>query len=236
MHVTNPLRASFAAALLLLALASQSFAADAAKSDAPKPPPFDAEIRAFEAADAKSTPAPGGVLFIGSSSIKGWKNTADDFPGIPVINRGFGGSQIRHSTMYADRIVLPYKPKAIVFYAGDNDIAANRTPAQVLGDFKAFAEKVHATLPDTRIHFISIKPSIKRWKLVDKMKEANRLVKEFADASGGKVGYIDIFTPMLGADGQPRPELLGPDGLHMTRKGYELWRDTVAPVLKDHKR
>jgi lysophospholipase L1-like esterase len=236
MHITNPLRASFAAAIMLLALASRSFAADGAKPDAPKAPPFDAEIRAFEAADAKSAPAPGGVLFIGSSSIKGWKNTADDFPGIPVINRGFGGSQIRHSTMYADRIVLPYKPKAIVFYAGDNDIAANRTPEQVLTDFKAFAEKVHATLPDTRIHFISIKPSIKRWKLVDKIKEANRLVKEFADASGGKVGYIDIFTPMLGSDGQPRPELLVSDGLHMTRKGYELWRDIVTPALKEEKR
>lgn len=246
MHTANPLRALFATLVLLVlataAPASRAADADAAKKpeakqpDASKAPPFDAEIRAFEAADAKSMPAPGGVLFVGSSSIKNWKNTADDFPGLPVINRGFGGSQIRHSTMYADRIVIPYKPKTVVFYAGDNDIAAGRKPEQVLGDFKAFVEKVQATLPDTRIHFISIKPSIKRWKLVDQMREANKLVKAYADASGGKVGYIDVFTSMLGSDGQPRRELLGPDDLHMTRAGYELWRDIISPVLRAEKR
>jgi lysophospholipase L1-like esterase len=231
----NPVRTLFVALLFaLLAPASRAAAAaDDKKPDAPKAPPFDAEIRAFEAADAKAPPAPGGVLFIGSSSIRLWKNVADDFPGVPVINRGFGGSQIRHSTMYADRIALPYKPKTIVFYAGDNDIAANRTPEQVLADFKAFVAKVHEPLPDTRIYFISIKPSIKRWNLIDHIREANRLVKEFADSSGGKIAYVDVFTPMLGSDGKPRAELLGPDGLHMTRKGYELWRDTIAPLLRE---
>jgi lysophospholipase L1-like esterase len=206
---------------------------DAAKPDTPKAPPFDANIRAFEAADAKSPPAPGGVLFIGSSSIRIWKTLAKDFPGVPVINRGFGGSQIPHSTRYADRIVIPYKPRTIFFYAGDNDIAAGHTPEQVLADFKAFTAKVHASLPDTPIYFISIKPSLKRWNLVERIREANRLIKEFADASGGKVGYVDVFTPMLGSDGKPRPELLGPDGLHMTRKGYDVWRDKVAPLLRE---
>jgi lysophospholipase L1-like esterase len=225
--------------LLLIApfaAAKPAASADAEGSDVKKAPPFENEIRAFEAADAKSSPAPGGVLFVGSSSIRLWKNLADDFPGVPVINRGFGGSQIRHSTLYADRIVLPYKPKTIVFYAGDNDLAAGRKPEQVLGDFKDFVAAVHKSLPDTLIYFLSVKPSLKRWHLVEQQREANRLVKAFAEASGGKIAYVDVFTPMLTADGKPRPELLGPDGLHMTRAGYELWRDIVKPLLQDKSR
>jgi lysophospholipase L1-like esterase len=155
---------------------------------------------------------------------------------MPVINRGFGGSQISDSTRYVDRVVIPYKPKTIVFYAGDNDLAAGRTPEQVLGDFKAFAAKVHESLPDTRIYFISIKPSHKRWHLVEQMREANRLVKAFTETSPATLGYVDVFTPMLTSDGKPRPELLGPDGLHVTRKGYELWRDVLTPVLRDERR
>jgi lysophospholipase L1-like esterase len=217
---------------LLLSTSRPARAADDAAAAAPKPPPFAEEIKKFEAADAKAPPAKGGVLFVGSSSIRMWKNLAGDFPGVAVINRGFGGSQVRHSTMYADRIVLPYEPKTIVFYAGDNDLAANRSPEQVLADYKAFVERVHAKLPDTHIYFISIKPSKARWKLIDNIREANRLVKEFSESQPEKLGFIDVFPAMLNAEGKPRDELLGPDGLHMTRAGYELWRDTIAPVLK----
>jgi hypothetical protein len=139
--------------------------------------PFAAEIRKFEEADAASPPAPGGVLFVGSSSIRLWTTLADDFPGVPVINRGFGGSRIAHSTRYADRIVIPYKPRTIVFYAGDNDLAGGLSPEQVLADYKAFVATVRAALPETRILFISIKPSTARWKLVEQIREANRLVR-----------------------------------------------------------
>lgn len=195
------------------------------------PPPFEKEITAFEKSDATNPPKPGGVLFVGSSSIKLWKSLAEDFPGVSVTNRGFGGSQIRHSTLYADRIVIPYKPKTIIFYAGDNDIAAGRSPEQVMGDYKEFVAKVHEKLPDTHILFISIKPSTKRWALVDKIREANRLVGEFSKTSD-KLGFIDIFDKMLGEDGKPRAELLRKDGLHMTRKGYEIWIEAVNAKLK----
>jgi lysophospholipase L1-like esterase len=223
------LQISLLTALLLI---SPRLVSVAAEKPATKPPPFESEIRTFEAADAKSPPAPGGILFLGSSSIRIWKDLATDFPGLPVINRGYGGSQIAHSTLYADRIVIPYKPRTIVFYAGDNDLAAGRSPGQVLGDFKAFVTKVHESLPDTRIDFISIKPSLKRWHLVDKIREANRLVKAFTETSPATLGFVDVFDAMLGSDGKPRPELLGPDGLHMTRKGYELWRDILTPLLR----
>lgn len=193
---------------------------------------WEGEVAAFEASDAKAMPAPGGVLFLGSSSIRLWPALARDFAGQRVIQRGFGGTQIIDSVQYAERIVLPYKPKTIVFYAGDNDLGAGKPPEQVLADFKALVTKVHARLPRTRILFISIKPSIKRWAMVDKIRAANRLVRAYT-ATDKRLGFIDIFPAMLGADGLPRPELLGRDGLHMTAAGYAVWREKVAAALSD---
>jgi lysophospholipase L1-like esterase len=224
-------RRLFCLCIVILTAAPSSHAAD---EKPPKPPRYEDKIAAFEAADKKTPPPANGVLFIGSSSMTNWKSLEKDFPGIPVFNRGFGGSQIHESTHYADRIVLPYKPKTIVFYAGDNDIAGGKSPEKVFANYQAFVKKVRDGLPDTRILFVSIKPSIARWKLVDKIREANRLIKEFSE-SDKKLGYIDIFTPMLGADGQPRAELLGEDGLHMTRKGYELWIQKIKPELTEEK-
>ena len=215
-----------------LCTAPRALAADDAPTPTADNGPFAEEIRAFEAADAKRPPEPGGVLFVGSSSIRLWKTLARDFPDLPVINRGFGGSQVADSTRYAPRIVLPYKPKTIVLYAGDNDVAAGRSPEQVLADFKAFVETVRAELPRTRILFISIKPSTARWHLIDKIREANRLVREFT-RGGERLGFVDVFTPMLGDDGKPRVELLGPDGLHVNEKGYALWREVVAAALAE---
>jgi lysophospholipase L1-like esterase len=229
--------------LLTTLLAACLWAATSSAADSPPPAtttkanapaadgPFENEIRAFEAADAKTPPAPGGVLFVGSSSIRLWTTLGDDFPGLPVINRGFGGSQVADSTRYAPRIVLPYQPGTIVLYAGDNDLADGKSPGRVLADFKAFVETVRAALPRTRILFISIKPSVARWHLIDKIRDANRLVREFTTA-GENLGYADIFTPMLGDDGKPRPELLGPDGLHVNETGYAVWRGVVAAALK----
>ncbi len=197
----------------------------------PKPLPFEEQILAFEAADAKNRPAEGGVLFLGSSSIRLWTTLDDDFPGVAVINRGFGGSKIVDSTYYAGRIVIPYKPKTVVVYAGDNDLAAGNSPRRVREDFQALVETVHAKLPDTRILFLSIKPSLARWKIITQIREANALVKDFT-AKNKKLGYVDVFTPMLGADGKPRPELLDKDGLHLTRAGYEIWRDAITPFIR----
>src|SRR5262249_13253064 len=144
--------------------------------------------------------------------------------------RGFGGSQIADCTAYADRIIVPYKPRLILLYAGDNDIAANRAPEQVLADFQGLVKTIHGALPEARIVFISIKPSISRWPLAEKVKAANRLVDEFT-RHDGRLGFIDVFTPMLGADGQPRPELFVEDKLHMNGQGYLLWKQIIGPRL-----
>ena len=217
---------------LLLALAGgASVGAAPAPATAPTSQPFLKDIQAFEAADRKQMPAPGGVLFVGSSSIRLWKTLARDFPGVPVISRGFGGSTIRDSTRYAPKIVLPYKPKTIVFYAGDNDLAQGRSPRGVLEDYKAFVRTVHAELPETRILFIAVKPSPARWKLVEAQREANRLVREFSEADAKRLRYVDVFTPMLGEDGKPRAELYVKDELHLSDKGYELWTGLVKTQL-----
>ena len=191
---------------------------------------WNADIAAFEAADHAQPPPSGAVLFIGSSSIRFWKTLAADFPEVRTINRGFGGSEIADSTFFADRIVAPYHARAIVMYAGDNDIEAGNSPAQVRDDFAAFVRKARAVDPGVPIAFIAIKPSMARKALLPKIREANALVRDYA-ATQKDVSYLDVFTPMLGSDGQPQSRWFIADGLHMNRKGYVLWVGVVKPWL-----
>lgn len=199
--------------------------------DAQTPDKWESAIAKFEAQDKKSPPPPGGVLFAGSSSIVRWK-LAESFPGKGYINRGFGGSQIADSTRYAGRIILPCKPRVIVLYAGDNDVAAGKSPEQVAGDYRAFVQAIHGKLPETSIIFISIKPSLARWELADKMRDANRQIEEYSKTVKG-LSYLDVFTPMLGSDGMPRAELFVQDGLHMSPAGYKLWTSLLGPLLTE---
>ena len=190
-------------------------------------------IARFEAADKKQMPQPDGVLFIGSSSIRMWKTLEQDFAGLPVINRGFGGSQIADSNHFAGRIVHPYKPRQIVLYAGDNDVAGGKSPETVLADFQQFLKTVRAKLPKVRVSFIAIKPSLSRWKLSGKMAMANSLVRD-ACGKDKRLDYIDIWQPMLDDNGKPRPDLFLGDGLHLNAKGYALWTSIVKPHLAKH--
>ena len=123
------------------------------------------------------------------------------------------------------------RPRVIVFYAGDNDIAAGKTPKQVGDDFQAFAALVHRELPKTRIVFVSIKPSPARREMADRQRAANGLVEAHCKDSD-YLTYLDVATPMLGEDGQPNKELFGKDGLHMNEKGYALWASLLKPYLK----
>lgn len=192
-------------------------------------------IAAFEASDRANPPPQGAVLFIGSSSIEHWKSVAADFPEVKVINRGFGGSELGDSTYFADRIVAPYHPRAIVLYAGDNDLYYGHTPQQVRDDFAAFVNKVRSFDPHVSIAFVSIKPSVARQSLLLQIKQSNDLIRAYA-ASQKNVTYIDTFTPMLGADGQPQQKWFGPDGLHMNRSGYALWIGIIKPWVDAHAR
>ncbi len=220
------LRFSLAAVVLAVTSDGPALAAEARAQEENR---WEPKIRQFEEQDKKEMPPAGGILFVGSSSIVGWK-VDECFPGLPVINRGFGGSQIADSVHFADRIVLPYRPKIIVLYAGDNDTAAGKSPEQVLRDYRQFVKKVHDGLPETRIVFVAIKPSIRRWNLVDEMREANRLIRA-ATEKDKRLVYVDIDGPMIGDDGKPRPELFKRDGLHLNAEGYKLWSARVLPHL-----
>ena len=224
--------------LLLVAALSAVLGVRSPAQCPPKPPAplvgaaqrFEDEIASFEAADRVSRPPKGNVLFVGSSSIRVWPDLKVDFPNIDVLQRGFGGSTLDEVDHYASRIVLPYCPRLIVLYAGDNDLAEGRTPEQILADFKTFVGLVRNPMPKTRIIFVSIKPSTARVALLGKMREANALVRQYI-ASDPSLTYVDVFTPMLDSTGVPRGELFQSDGLHMNAQGYAIWRGLLQPLV-----
>ncbi|WP_435021366.1 GDSL-type esterase/lipase family protein [Tundrisphaera sp. TA3] len=191
---------------------------------------WEKEIAAYEEADRQSQPPKGGILFIGSSTIRLWKTLAEDFPGLPVINRGFGGSEIVDSTHFADRLIFPHEPKQIFLRAGGNDIHNGRTPREVADDFAEFVRVVHARLPKAEILFIGNSPAPLRWGQSDKYRELNRLVREMA-LGMPRVGFVDTFEMVLDRDGQARPELFVKDRLHFSPEGYALLRERVRPFL-----
>ncbi len=208
--------------LLTLLVVSQPDAARAAK--------WEKEIVAIEKRLAEKPPAKGGVFFAGSSTMRLW-DVKKAFPELNANNVGFGGSDIRDSTTFAARILLPFEPKTIVFYAGDNDIANKRTPERVRDDFAAFTATIHAKLPKAQILFLAIKPSVSRWKLYDIQKQANAFVKQNC-AKNPLLKYIDTIPATLGSDGTPDPELLQKDGLHLSDKGYAKWNELVRTALE----
>ena len=211
------------AALLSLALLSLTAAAS------PPETRFSPEIARFAELDAATPPKPCGLLFTGSSSVRFWKTLDQDMAPYPVINRGFGGSQIADVTLYFDQVVTPYRPRAIFFYAGDNDIHAGRTPAQVTADFQAFLDRKDRALGKTKVYFISLKPSKARWAERAAQGQANAQIKAIADRRAD-LDYVDVVPAML-ENGQPK-EIFVSDGLHMTPAGYVLWTQVVRPVLE----
>lgn len=190
---------------------------------------WEKDIRAFEAGDATHRPPAGCILFVGSSSIRLWNSLATDFPGLPVVNRGFGGSQLADSVHFADRIILPYRPRQVVIYAGGNDLNAGKDPDLVYGDFVALARRIRQALPRTRIAYIATAPNPARWAQVEKVKRLNQLIEAYCRRHG--MDFINVFPLMLGPDGLPKPDIFVKDRLHMNEKGYAIWKEAVAPFL-----
>jgi lysophospholipase L1-like esterase len=188
-------------------------------------------IAAYEQKDRTNPPARGGILFIGSSTIARWKSVGEDFPGRNVINRGFGGSEIVDSTHFADRIIFPYEPMAIFIKAGSNDLHGGKSADQVFADFKDFVETVHAKLPQTRIYFISMSPTISRWDQHETELKINAMVRAYASQSPN-VQYVETYDMVLGPDGRPREELFVADKLHFNAEGYKLLTQRVRPFLE----
>ena len=192
---------------------------------------WDAEIAKLEAKAAKRPDLHGGVVFSGSSSIKNWKTLTKDFNGIPVINMGFGGSELADAVYYIDRLVLQYKPRVVVVYSGENDINAGVPVRRVLEDLKQFITLVHKSDANTRIIVVSLKPSPSREKHLAKVRDYNSLAADYVKGVRN-VEFADVFTPMLTPDGKFREELYVSDRLHMTPAGYAIWTDLLAPMVK----
>jgi lysophospholipase L1-like esterase len=190
---------------------------------------WEPDLRAFEHQDRMAPPAPGQILFLGSSSIRLW-DLEKSFPALDALNRGFGGSHVLDSLQYAERLVFPYRPRKMVFYAGDNDIASGKSPESVLRDYQDFVTKVHKELPELPIVYISIKTSPARWEFAEKMRETNRLIQAFSEADK-RLEFLDVDTPMMGPDRKPRAEYFSADGLHLSSEGYALWTSLLRPYL-----
>jgi len=215
--------------LRLLAILGLLFSSAAGLAQTPPADKWEKTIAQFEAQDQKSPPPKDAVLFVGSSSIRLW-DLAQSFPGLATINRGFGGSQMSDAVRYARRIITAYKPRLIVLYEGDNDLAAKETPGQVAADFDELLKIVRADLPTTPLVVIGPKPSPKRWAIIDQQRQLNRLLAERC-AKDGHATLLDVERPMLGADGQPKANLFRDDELHLNAEGYTLWNALLSPLL-----
>lgn len=215
---------------LIALLAGLCLAPAAARADA-VPARWQSEFAAFAHADEARRPGPGGVVFVGSSSIRLWERLADAFERFPtIVQRGFGGSTAADCADNVARLVTPYRPRVVVLYAGENDLAEGAAPADVVARVRAFTERVRSEQPAVHIAYVSIKPSPLRAGLLADIRETNARIREYL-ATVPDTQFIDVHTPMLDADGRPRAELFGADRLHMNAAGYALWRREINARL-----
>lgn len=191
---------------------------------------FEKEIAAFEALDRRSPPRSGHIVFVGSSTMVQW-DVAKHFPERTIVNRALWGASLSDFVRLADRLVLPYQPRLVVVYAGDNDIDAGWTSEDVTVQFERFVRAIHAQLPQTRILFIGIKPSPQRWATIDRARLTNDMIRAFCGRDD-RVAFLDVDGAMLGWDEKPRKELYAADGLHLSEQGYQLWTTLLRPFLQ----
>lgn len=218
--------------LFLTILAPLHAAETAKKGEYPDPKRFEKAIVEYETKDAKSPPPQNAIVFYGSSSIVGWHGTlVRDFAPMTVVPRGFGGSTMNDALYYLDRTLLPCKPKAVVIYEGDNDIAAGVSPEKIRDTFRSLIARLRERLPETRVYLLAIKPSPSRWALWPKAAQANKLLREECEKDK-RLTFVDTAAPMLKPDGTVREDLFKADRLHMNADGYILWRDVLRPILE----
>lgn len=199
--------------------------------------PFYDEIQHFKKLDSAHFPPKNAVLFVGSSSIRKWEDVQDYFPDETVINRGFGGSELTDAIRYANDIIIPYHPREIVIYSGENDLAYadSITPVIVLKRFETLFNIIRSAMPAIPIIYVSIKPSPSREKLMPEMEEANKLIKQFLKKKS-KTVFVDVYHKMLDKRGKPMPDIFLADSLHMNAKGYRIWQKAIEPYLRKDKK
>ena len=195
----------------------------------PKKDQWEEAIRSFQENDRRNPPPQGGVVFLGSSSFRRWE-LDKSFLEHGLINRGFGGFHMQDALKYLDRLVLPLKPRTIFLYEGVNDLANGKCPGTVAHESGELVQRVHGALPETKIVFVCIKPSIRRWHLIDAVRDANARIRKSTELHG-LLDSVDIDAPLLGPDGRPNPECYVEDSLHLSETGYALWAERVGRHL-----
>lgn len=195
-----------------------------------KTPPFWNEIQAFKKKDSISMPAKGGIVFVGSSSFRLWTELEKVYKKYGAINRGFGGSTITQANSYIDDLIVPYSPRQVVIYSGENDMAQGASAMEVLNNFAACFSNIRKKLPNTAVAYVSMKLSPSRTQYSDGVLHANTLIREFL-GHYKNTAFIDVTSVMLAKDGSLRPELFIKDMLHMNQKGYDLWIKAITPHL-----
>jgi lysophospholipase L1-like esterase len=195
-------------------------------------PAFWNDIQAFKKQDSISFPGTGKILFVGSSSFTKWTDVQSYFPAYPIINRGFGGSSLPDVIRYANDIIFPYRPKQIVIYCGENDLAASDTVSgkDVAERFYKLFNMIRSKFLKTPVVYISMKPSPSRQLLLSKMIKGNELIKKWLAKKKHTV-YIDVYKEMIDDEGKPRAELFLDDNLHMNKIGYAVWKRAIEPYL-----
>lgn len=194
-------------------------------------PPFWDEIQTLKQQDSLQQPPRQAILFVGSSSFRMWDNLQEMFPNHQIINRGFGGSNLLDLKYYLQDIVFPYEPKQVVIYSGENDIASGTVEArEVVQRFDDVFTAIRKELPQVPITFVSMKPSLSRKQYMPVIQEANALIKYYLQKHP-HTAYVDVYQPMLGPDGKPRPDIFLSDNLHMNQQGYRIWQKAIEPHL-----
>ena len=195
-------------------------------------PPFYSEIKDFKKQDSIHLPPKNAILFVGSSSFRKWTDVQDYFPGYMIINRGFGGSSLPDVIRYTNDIIIPYHPKQVVIYCGENDLATSDTVTaeMVVNRFKTLFSLIRKGLGNVPVVFVSLKPSPSRSKLFPKMLEANVRIKQFLSKKS-RTAFADVYHKMLNSDGAPMKDLFLEDNLHMNKNGYAIWKTVITPLL-----
>ncbi|MDO8908267.1 MAG: GDSL-type esterase/lipase family protein [Pseudohongiella sp.] len=216
---------------LMLACLSVSLSAQ----ELPDPTRFEVAIQRFEEADRVSPPPANAIVLTGSSSIMFWNEEAPaDLAPLTVIPRGFGGSVMNDLLHYLDRVVLTYKPRAVLIYEGDNDTGRNNIPNDlIMSQVEEGIARIHAELPEARIYLLAVKPSVARVATWPTAQALNARYKALAEKHP-LVTYIDVATPFLQADGTVMTDIFVEDNLHLNEKGYDIWAATIREVLMAH--
>lgn len=191
---------------------------------------YEDEIQRLETQRAALTYKPN-TLCYGSSSIRQWTSLADDFRSLQPVNLGFGGSTLAACAWFFNRVTDGYQPDRIIVYAGDNDLADGRHPQEVAISFEYLTKRVKERYNHVPCYFISLKPSIARWGLVDQFRDTNELINADIEKNHPDWHWVDIFTPMLNKDGKPNADYFIADGLHLNEKGYQLWSSILQSAI-----